>query len=177
MFLTLASNQFSRIFILSRVDKKYVSHIFINMGPCWTLTVTFHLGMPWIFWKVCCFCSIRTSQMTWPSKWWASFDAVVVQFFCKKNFFWRRTHDSPLPIFQCIVHNMPVHDAMAYTNASGTWQAMHQRVVWWKKTCCLQIIDNAGGTWNSTVGSCTGVEAMEQPTAPQHRWMMNWYYN
>ena len=52
----------------------------------------------------------------------------------KKPFLWHLTHDSPLLIFQCIVHNMPVPDAMAYTNASGTRQAMHQRIGRWKNS-------------------------------------------
>ena len=55
-------------------------------------------------------------------------------FVAKKLFFIMPHDDSPFLLFQCIVHNMPVIDALAYTNASGTRQAMHQRIGWWKNS-------------------------------------------
>ena len=74
--------------------------------------------------------------------------------------------DSPFLICQCIVHSMPISDAMAYTNASVTRQSMHQRIGRWKSSLSaadLLVMQVAHGTWSSILPSDDALEEVLPP--------------
>jgi hypothetical protein len=55
-------------------------------------------------------------------------------------------------MFKCIVHNMPVSQAIEYMGAKGSQQGLYQRIAWWRNSLAppnlaqLQAIEEE---WNT----------------------------